>query len=40
MLAPLRRDEPIGLDEQSAFGERITGLADITETETPEVTPS
>ncbi len=27
MLAPLRRDEPIGLDELSAFGDEITGLS-------------
>jgi arsenite efflux ATP-binding protein ArsA (TC 3.A.4.1.1) len=40
MLAPLRQDEPIGLDEQSAFGEEITGLADIAEADAPEVTPS
>jgi arsenite-transporting ATPase len=26
-LAPLRRDEPIGLDELRAFGDEITGLA-------------
>ncbi|MFD1571055.1 arsenical pump-driving ATPase [Halorubrum laminariae] len=37
MLAPLRRDEPIGLGELSAFGEEITGLADIAEADTPEV---
>jgi len=29
MLAPLRQDEPIGLDELSAFGEEITGLAEL-----------
>ena len=27
MLAPLRREEPIGLDELSAFGDEVTGLA-------------
>jgi arsenite-activated ATPase (arsA) len=26
MLAPLRQDEPIGLDELSAFGDAVTGL--------------
>ncbi|MFC7186733.1 arsenical pump-driving ATPase [Halorubrum yunnanense] len=40
MLAPLRRDEPIGLDELSAFGEEITGLGDIAAAGAPEVTPS
>ncbi|WP_435095100.1 arsenical pump-driving ATPase [Halorubrum sp. N11] len=40
MLAPLRRDEPIGLAELSAFSDEITGIADITETDAPEVTPS
>ncbi|WP_418286409.1 arsenical pump-driving ATPase [Halorubrum sp. DTA46] len=40
MLAPLRRDEPIGLDELRAFGEGIAGLADIAESDAPEVTPS
>ncbi len=38
MLAPLRQDEPIGLDELSAFGEEITGLGDVAEADTPEVT--
>ena len=37
MLAPLRRDEPVGLAELSAFGDEIAGLSDIPETE-PEVT--
>ncbi|WP_200531685.1 arsenical pump-driving ATPase [Halorubrum sp. LN27] len=40
MLAPLRRDEPIGIDELSAFGEEITGLTDIADADAPEVTPS
>jgi arsenite-transporting ATPase len=40
MLAPLRQDEPIGLDELSAFGEEITGLADVVGADAPEVTPS
>ncbi len=40
MLAPLRQDEPIGLDELIAFGEEITGLADVVEADAPEVTPS
>ncbi|MDZ7745212.1 MAG: arsenical pump-driving ATPase [Halobacteriales archaeon] len=31
MLAPLRRDEPIGLEELSAFGDEITGLSAVTE---------
>jgi arsenite/tail-anchored protein-transporting ATPase len=26
MLAPLRQDEPIGLDELSAFGDKVSGL--------------
>jgi len=26
MLAPLRQDEPIGLEELSAFGDEVTGL--------------
>jgi arsenite-transporting ATPase len=29
MLAPLRQDEPIGLDELSAFGDEVTGLAEL-----------
>ncbi len=29
MLAPLRRDEPIGLAELSAFGDEITGLSEV-----------
>ncbi|WP_276252371.1 arsenical pump-driving ATPase [Haloarcula rara] len=29
MLAPLRRDEPVGLDELRAFGDEITGLSDL-----------
>ena len=28
MLAPLRQDEPVGLDELQAFGAEITGLSD------------
>lgn len=40
MLAPLRRDEPVGLDELSAFGEEVTGLADLAEADVPEVTSS
>ncbi|MDZ5811740.1 ArsA-related P-loop ATPase, partial [Halorubrum sp. AD140] len=40
MLAPLRREEPIGLDELSAFGEAITGLAEVAGTDAPEVTRS
>mgnify|MGYP006311484527 CR=1 FL=1 len=38
MLAPLRQDEPIGLDELRAFGGAISGLAEIAETERSEVT--
>ncbi|WP_181691729.1 arsenical pump-driving ATPase [Natronomonas sp. LN261] len=34
MLAPLRREEPIGPDELSGFGEDITGLARLAEAET------
>ncbi|WP_248910619.1 arsenical pump-driving ATPase [Halocatena marina] len=30
MLAPLRQDEPVGLDELRAFGDEITGLAELT----------
>jgi len=33
MLAPLRRDEPIGLEELSAFGNKITGLSEISKRE-------
>ena len=40
MLAPLRQDEPVGLDALRAFGEEITGLDDITEDNEPEVTAS
>src|SRR6056297_236793 len=29
MLAPLRRDEPVGLDELSAFGDEITSLSEL-----------
>jgi arsenite-transporting ATPase len=40
MLAPLRQDEPVGLDELRAFGEEITGLDDVTEETEREVTAS
>ncbi|WP_058828736.1 arsenical pump-driving ATPase [Haloferax sp. Q22] len=40
MLAPLRQDEPVGLDELRSFGEEITGLDDITEETEAEVTAS
>jgi arsenite-transporting ATPase len=40
MLAPLRQDEPVGLDELRAFGEEVTGLDDITEETEAEVTAS
>ncbi|ELY61834.1 arsenical pump-driving ATPase [Natronococcus jeotgali] len=40
MLAPLRQDEPVGLDELRAFGEEITGLDDVTEETEQEVTAS
>lgn len=30
MLAPLRQDEPVGLEELRAFGDEITGLAELT----------
>ncbi|WP_018257196.1 arsenical pump-driving ATPase [Halomicrobium katesii] len=33
MLVPLRRDEPIGLEELSAFGDEITGLFEISKEE-------
>jgi len=38
MLAPLRQDEPIGLDELSAFGDAVTGLDALGEqaTEVPQ----
>jgi arsenite-transporting ATPase len=38
MLAPLREDEPIGLDELSAFGDAVTGLDVLNEqvTEVPQ----
>ena len=38
MLAPLREDEPIGLDELSAFGDTVTGLGALDEqvTEVPQ----
>ena len=29
MLAPLRRDEPVGLDELRSFGDEITGLSEL-----------
>ena len=37
MCAPLRGDEPIGIDELSAFGEEITGLAELADKQSPEV---
>ena len=40
MLAPLRQEEPVGLDELRAFGEEITGVSDITKETEPEVTAS
>ena len=40
MIAPLRRNEPIGLDELSDFGEEISGLTAVADADTPEVTPS
>jgi arsenite-transporting ATPase len=33
MLAPLRQDEPIGLEELRAFGEEITGLSEVSKQE-------
>ena len=38
MLSPLRQDEPIGLDELSAFGDEVTGLDALDEqvTEVPQ----
>ena len=39
MAAPLRADEPIGLEELSAFGDEIAGLAALTDTQSPEVPP-
>ncbi|WP_136718263.1 arsenical pump-driving ATPase [Halorientalis salina] len=38
MLAPLRRDEPVGLEELRAFGDEITGLSELSDK--PEVTVS
>jgi arsenite-transporting ATPase len=40
MIAPLRRTEPVGLDELSDFGEEISGLTAVADADTPEVTPS
>jgi len=40
LLAPLRQDEPVGLDELRAFGEEITGLSLVIEDEQEEVTVS
>ncbi|MFC4451222.1 arsenical pump-driving ATPase [Halorussus aquaticus] len=37
MLAPLRRDEPVGFEELSSFGDEITGLSALPKKE-PEVT--
>jgi arsenite-transporting ATPase len=37
MCAPLRGDEPIGLDGLSAFGDVVTGLAELTDNQTAEV---
>ena len=39
MAAPLRADEPIGLDELSAFGDAVTGLAALSDRQSPEVPP-
>ncbi|SEP20530.1 arsenite efflux ATP-binding protein ArsA [Halogranum amylolyticum] len=40
MLAPLRQDEPVGLDALRAFGEEVTGLSEIGQKEHEEVTVS
>ncbi len=40
MSAPLRADEPIGLDELRAFGDEITGLADLSDDHKAMVTQS
>ncbi|MUV56916.1 arsenical pump-driving ATPase [Halogeometricum sp. CBA1124] len=40
MLAPLRRDEPVGLDELRSFGAEIAGLSSVREEIQEEVTPS
>ena len=37
MCAPLREDEPIGLAELSAFGDAVTGLAELTDKQPAEV---
>jgi arsenite-transporting ATPase len=37
MAAPLRGDEPVGLEELTSFGDEITGLAKLTDTQTAEV---
>jgi len=37
MTAPLRQDEPIGLDELSAFGDEVTGLAKLADEQSAEV---
>jgi arsenite-transporting ATPase len=40
MLAPLRQDEPIGLDELQAFGEEVTGLSEVLDEQKKPVTQS
>lgn len=40
MLAPLRQDEPVGLDQLRAFGEDISGLSGLAETKEAEVIPN
>jgi arsenite-transporting ATPase len=40
MLAPLRQDEPVGLDELQAFGEEITGLSGVLDERKKPVTNS
>jgi arsenite-transporting ATPase len=40
MLAPLRQEEPVGLDDLRAFGADVTGLAGVLEEDREEVTVS
>ncbi len=40
MFAPLRQDEPVGLEELQAFGEEVTGLSDVVAEQKKPVTQS
>jgi arsenite-transporting ATPase len=37
MAAPLRADEPIGLEELGVFGDEVTGLAELTDKQTADI---